>query len=358
MTGIPPSRTPDSPESVPTARPVTPSRSPGTRPRGRAGQVHGPVGRVGAPGSGTPSAPGPRRPTEAVPRPRGRAHGSDPGRAGAAVRSGALGAPGEARTACPVPWSGSGPGVRSARAPWNGWAGRLPRPTGPLVGPEGRAAGRVRRCAAAAGTHEGPPSSAGPRRRPGHRRAPRVWSAPREVRGGRAPSQVAWRRPAGRDRRVGREPGGGSAPGLAGRVFGRWGACPGGGRGRWGAATCGGAPSQVAWRRPAGRDRRVGREPGGGSAPGLAGRASGRRGACPGAGGCGRGRRREAGVGDVWPGPATGGRGLAGGGYAPGFFAALAAFAAAFCSCLCARTLASDSGPVMSATERKDFSSP
>lgn len=30
----------------------------------------------------------------------------------------------------------------------------------------------------------------------------------------------------------------------------------------------------------------------------------------------------------------------------------------AFISCLCARTLASDSGPVMSATERKDRGSP
>lgn len=34
------------------------------------------------------------------------------------------------------------------------------------------------------------------------------------------------------------------------------------------------------------------------------------------------------------------------------YFLFLAAFAAAFISCLCARTRASDSGPVMSATER------
>ncbi len=39
-------------------------------------------------------------------------------------------------------------------------------------------------------------------------------------------------------------------------------------------------------------------------------------------------------------------------------FAVFAAFAAAFSSCLCARTFDSDSGPVMSATERKDLSSP
>ena len=38
--------------------------------------------------------------------------------------------------------------------------------------------------------------------------------------------------------------------------------------------------------------------------------------------------------------------------------AAFAAFAAAFISCLCARTLVSDSGPVMSATDRKDCGSP
>ncbi|MDQ0933896.1 hypothetical protein QFZ49_003836 [Streptomyces turgidiscabies] len=41
--------------------------------------------------------------------------------------------------------------------------------------------------------------------------------------------------------------------------------------------------------------------------------------------------------------------------YAPEAFAA---FAAAFISCLCALTLTRDSGPVMSATERKDFGSP
>src|SRR5690606_21737111 len=41
-----------------------------------------------------------------------------------------------------------------------------------------------------------------------------------------------------------------------------------------------------------------------------------------------------------------------------GGFAALSALAAAFISCLCARILASDSGPVMSAAEQKDFSSP
>lgn len=40
------------------------------------------------------------------------------------------------------------------------------------------------------------------------------------------------------------------------------------------------------------------------------------------------------------------------------FPAALAAFAAAFISCLCARTFVSESGPVMSATDRKDFASP
>lgn len=44
--------------------------------------------------------------------------------------------------------------------------------------------------------------------------------------------------------------------------------------------------------------------------------------------------------------------------HAPVFLAAFAAFAAAFISCLCARTFTSDSGPVMSATERKDSSSP
>lgn len=38
--------------------------------------------------------------------------------------------------------------------------------------------------------------------------------------------------------------------------------------------------------------------------------------------------------------------------------AAFVALAAAFISCLCARTLTSDSGPVMSATDRKDFASP
>lgn len=42
----------------------------------------------------------------------------------------------------------------------------------------------------------------------------------------------------------------------------------------------------------------------------------------------------------------------------PGRYDFLAAFAAAFISCLCARTLVSDSGPVMSATDRKDFGSP
>ncbi|SOR80739.1 hypothetical protein SCNRRL3882_4192 [Streptomyces chartreusis NRRL 3882] len=50
-----------------------------------------------------------------------------------------------------------------------------------------------------------------------------------------------------------------------------------------------------------------------------------------------------------WLGPAPAVR------YLPVVFAALAA---AFISCLCARTFASDSGPVMSATERKDFGSP
>ncbi len=44
--------------------------------------------------------------------------------------------------------------------------------------------------------------------------------------------------------------------------------------------------------------------------------------------------------------------------YLPEVFAAFAAFAAAFISCLWARTFARDSGPLMSATERKESGSP